>query len=32
MEDIVAGTNPSDPFAKRPEVSEQLRAALRAED
>jgi hypothetical protein len=30
MEDIVAGRNPSDPFAKRPEVGEQLRAALRA--
>jgi NAD(P)-dependent dehydrogenase (short-subunit alcohol dehydrogenase family) len=28
MEDIVAGKNPSDPLAKRPEVSEQLRAAL----
>ena len=30
MEDIVAGNNPSDPFAKRPEVGEQLRKALRA--
>jgi NAD(P)-dependent dehydrogenase (short-subunit alcohol dehydrogenase family) len=29
MEDIVAGRNPSDPFAQRPEVSEQLRKALR---
>lgn len=27
---IVAGDNPPDPFAKRPEVGEQLRAALRA--
>jgi NAD(P)-dependent dehydrogenase (short-subunit alcohol dehydrogenase family) len=32
MEDIVASRNPSDPFAKRPEVGEQLRKALRAED
>ena len=32
MEDIVAGRNPSDPFAKRPEVGEQLRAALRASE
>ena len=29
MEDIVAGKNPSDPFAKRPEIGEQLRNALR---
>jgi len=29
MEDIVAGKNPSDPFAKRPELGEQLRNALR---
>jgi hypothetical protein len=29
MEDIVAGRNPGDPFAQRPEVSEQLRKALR---
>jgi short-subunit dehydrogenase len=28
MEDIVAGRNPGDPFAQRPEVSEQLRKAL----
>jgi len=28
MEDIVAGKNPSDPLAKRPEVGAQLRAAL----
>ncbi len=32
MEDIVAGNNPSDPFAKRPDVGEQLRKALRADD
>lgn len=32
MEDIVAGKNPGDPFAKRPELGDQLRAALRAED
>jgi NAD(P)-dependent dehydrogenase (short-subunit alcohol dehydrogenase family) len=31
MEDIVTGRNPSDPFAQRPEVSEQLRKALRDE-
>jgi NAD(P)-dependent dehydrogenase (short-subunit alcohol dehydrogenase family) len=31
MEDIVAGRNPSDPFAQRPEVGEQLRQALRSE-
>jgi NAD(P)-dependent dehydrogenase (short-subunit alcohol dehydrogenase family) len=30
MDDIVHGNNPSDPFAKRPEVGDQLRAALRA--
>lgn len=29
MEDIVAGRNPGDPFAQRPEVTEQLRKALR---
>lgn len=29
MEDIVAGKNPGDPFAQRPEIGEQLRAALR---
>ena len=29
MQEIVAGTNPGDPFAKRPEVGAQLRAALR---
>jgi NAD(P)-dependent dehydrogenase (short-subunit alcohol dehydrogenase family) len=32
MEDIVAGRNPSDPFIQRPEVGEQLKKALRAED
>lgn len=32
MEDIVAGKNPSDPFAKRPEIGEQLRNALRTAD
>src|ERR1043165_2597358 len=30
-EDIVAGKNPSDPFAQRPEVGEALRKALREE-
>jgi NAD(P)-dependent dehydrogenase (short-subunit alcohol dehydrogenase family) len=28
-EDIVAGCNPSDPYAERPELGDQLRAALR---
>ena len=32
MEDIVAGRNPSDPFVKKPELGEQLRAALREHD
>jgi len=32
MEDIIASRNPSDPFAKRPEVGEQLRKALRSDD
>jgi NAD(P)-dependent dehydrogenase (short-subunit alcohol dehydrogenase family) len=32
MEDIVAGNNPGDPFAKRPELGDQLRQALTAED
>jgi NAD(P)-dependent dehydrogenase (short-subunit alcohol dehydrogenase family) len=32
MEEIVAGKNPGDPFAKRPEIGEQLRAALRTND
>jgi NAD(P)-dependent dehydrogenase (short-subunit alcohol dehydrogenase family) len=31
MEDIIAGRNPSDPFAQRPEVGELLRKALRDE-
>ena len=31
MEDIVAARNPSDPFAQRPEIGEQLRKALRGE-
>lgn len=30
FEDIVQGRNPSDPFADRPQVREELRAALRA--
>ncbi len=29
MEDIMAGRNPTDPFADKPEIGEQLRAALR---
>ena len=29
MEDILAGRNPTDPFADKPEIGEQLRAALR---
>jgi NAD(P)-dependent dehydrogenase (short-subunit alcohol dehydrogenase family) len=32
MADILAIRNPSDPFAKRPDVGEQLRKALRADD
>jgi len=32
LEDVMALRNPSDPFAKRPEIGEQLRAALRAKD
>jgi len=32
MEDIVAGRNPSDPFAKRPDVGEKLRKVLRGEE
>ena len=32
MEDVVQSRNPSDPFAQRPEVGAQLRAALRAAD
>ena len=30
MEAIVAGHNPPDPFAERPEIGENLRQALRA--
>jgi len=30
MEGIVAGINPADPFLERPEIGEQLRAALRS--
>jgi NAD(P)-dependent dehydrogenase (short-subunit alcohol dehydrogenase family) len=30
MEGIVAGANPADPFGERPEIGEQLKAALRA--
>jgi short-subunit dehydrogenase len=30
MEDVLQSRNPSDPFAARPELGEQLRAALRA--
>jgi len=30
MEGIVAGTNPADPFLERPEIGQQLRAALRS--
>jgi NAD(P)-dependent dehydrogenase (short-subunit alcohol dehydrogenase family) len=32
MDDITSGNNPSDPFAARPEIGEQLRKALRAND
>jgi len=32
MADILAIRNPGDPFAKRPELGEQLRKALRADD
>jgi len=32
LEDVVQARNPSDPFAQRPEVGAQLRAALRAAD
>ena len=31
MEDVVMGRNPTDPFAGKPELGEQLRAALRAD-
>jgi hypothetical protein len=30
LEDLVQARNPSDPFADKPELGEQLRAALRA--
>lgn len=30
LEDVVQGRNPTDPFADKPELGEQLRAALRA--
>jgi NAD(P)-dependent dehydrogenase (short-subunit alcohol dehydrogenase family) len=29
MEDVLAGRNPSDPFAERPDIAQQLRASLR---
>jgi NAD(P)-dependent dehydrogenase (short-subunit alcohol dehydrogenase family) len=32
LEDIMQGRNPTDPFAAKPEIGEQLRAALRAID
>jgi len=32
MEDVLQGRNPTDPFAAKPELGEQLRAALRAAD
>jgi hypothetical protein len=32
LDDVVAGRNPSDPFAKRPDIGEQLRKALAAQD
>jgi hypothetical protein len=30
LEDVVQGRNPTDPFAHKPELGEQLKAALRA--
>jgi hypothetical protein len=30
LDDVMQGRNPSDPFAERPALGEQLRAALRA--
>ena len=30
LEDVVQQRNPSDPFAERPQVGQELRAALRA--
>ena len=32
MEDIILARNPTDPFARKPEIGEQLRAALRSLD
>ncbi len=32
MEDVMLGRNPTDPFAAKPELGQQLRAALRAAD
>lgn len=32
LEDVVQGRNPTDPFVQKPELGEQLRAALRAAD
>ena len=32
LEDVVTGRNPSDPFAKRPEVGDMLRKALASDD
>jgi NAD(P)-dependent dehydrogenase (short-subunit alcohol dehydrogenase family) len=32
MEDVMQGRNPTDPFAHKPELGEQLKAALRAAD
>jgi hypothetical protein len=31
LEDLLQHRNPTDPFAARPEIGEQLRAALRAD-
>jgi hypothetical protein len=31
MEDVMMGRNPTDPFAAKPELGAQLRAALRAD-
>jgi len=30
LEDVVQGRNPTDPFSHKPELGEQLKAALRA--
>ncbi|MBX3618422.1 MAG: SDR family oxidoreductase [Rhizobacter sp.] len=32
LEDVIQGRNPTDPFAHKPELGEQLKAALRATD